>query len=269
MSSRRRRLIRAAAFDAVLADLLDETETLLAAMTVEPNNGRKNLINTLIDALIDAGVWAKLDALWVTAAHTQQAGNLNWIAPAANTITVGNGAPTFTVDRGWATLSGANDRLQFNFNPSTQGTNFTQNAASAGYWSRRAAQHSNNPFGWFDGTDGITLNPRNTSDAIAWRINQAAAVTTTANADGLGFYAINRSASNTIQVYKNGTAGTAATNASTALNNHDTQFGQVIGAGSFQSADMAAAFFGGNLNATEHANLYAALAAYMDVVGAA
>src|SRR5882672_7716492 len=58
-----------------------QATALFAAMIVQPSPTRKTQIDNLILALIAAGVWAKLDRLWVFAAHTEQAGQLNWIAP--------------------------------------------------------------------------------------------------------------------------------------------------------------------------------------------
>src|SRR5262245_39221350 len=76
-----------------------ETTALLAAMTVQPNAARQTLINDLIYALKQSGAWAKMDFLYVLAAHDNQAARLNW-KTAANLATV-NGTCTFTVDRGY------------------------------------------------------------------------------------------------------------------------------------------------------------------------
>jgi hypothetical protein len=112
-----------------------ETTTLLAAMTVEPSTVRKDQINDMIVELKDNGLWAKLDLLYVTAAHDSQAGRLNWKTPASNTLTTAGGTPSFTVDRGFTggptgylTTSTAVNAL----------TQYTQNSACVGAVSMEA-----------------------------------------------------------------------------------------------------------------------------------
>lgn len=46
-----------------------EAQAYFAAMTVQPSAARKDIINTCINALIAAGVWAKLDWLSLMAAN--------------------------------------------------------------------------------------------------------------------------------------------------------------------------------------------------------
>jgi hypothetical protein len=81
-----------------------EAEALFAAMTVQPDNARKIIINDMIVALIAAGVWDKLDLFYTMAAHDEQAGRLNWVSPGNDTLATGPGnvAPTFTVDMGYS-----------------------------------------------------------------------------------------------------------------------------------------------------------------------
>src|SRR5882724_11855738 len=54
---------------------------LFDAMVPAPNAARKTLINTLILALKSAGIWTRLDVLYVTAAHAAQPATRNWKAP--------------------------------------------------------------------------------------------------------------------------------------------------------------------------------------------
>jgi len=70
-------------------------------MSVAPSAARQLVIDALIRQLKDAGVWAKLDVLYVIAAHDIQAGRVNWKNPGTFTATEVS-APTFTTDRGYA-----------------------------------------------------------------------------------------------------------------------------------------------------------------------
>lgn len=75
-----------------------EALALFARMTTQPTDARKTVINTFITSLKTAGVWDKLDAMYVFAAANQQAALLNWIAD-TNNATAEN-SPAFTADEG-------------------------------------------------------------------------------------------------------------------------------------------------------------------------
>ena len=57
------------------------TEAIAAAFTTPPTTARKNLIDAAVVALKSAGVWTKLDALYLFAAADSQAAIINWKAP--------------------------------------------------------------------------------------------------------------------------------------------------------------------------------------------
>ena len=78
----------------------DETAAIIAAMTVKPNAARTTAIDNLVYALKNGGVWAKLDVLYVLAAHHEQAGRINWKNPGTFDLTAGN-SPSFTTDTGF------------------------------------------------------------------------------------------------------------------------------------------------------------------------
>jgi hypothetical protein len=80
--------------------VLEQSETLFAAMSVQPNSSRQDLYNTAIDGLVTAGIWDKGRLIYGCAAHDEQAGRLNWKTPGSNTLTAVN-SPTFTTDRGF------------------------------------------------------------------------------------------------------------------------------------------------------------------------
>ncbi|WP_336802535.1 hypothetical protein, partial [Kaistia sp. MMO-174] len=70
-----------------------------ARLTNQPTTARKKLYNDLIVSLKTAGVWAKLDALYVLAAADAQAARQNLVANAYNISA--SGSPVFTADRGY------------------------------------------------------------------------------------------------------------------------------------------------------------------------
>ena len=76
------------------AALFDPAATaLFARMTVQPDNTRKALINSTIVGLKASGIWAKADALYVTAAHDAQSARLNWVQDLYNLTAISLRAP--------------------------------------------------------------------------------------------------------------------------------------------------------------------------------
>lgn len=98
---------------------------LIQAMTSAPTSTRADVIEKTVVALKDAGIWDKLDALYMLGAHHEQASRLNWINPGVNTATVVS-TPTFTADQGWLSSGSGNTfaGLTSNWVPSTHADKF-------------------------------------------------------------------------------------------------------------------------------------------------
>lgn len=242
-----------------------EAQAVFAAMTTPPDSTRKSLIDACIVGLKSDGVWSLLDALQVYAAADSQAARVDWILPSR--IATLTNAPTFTTDRGFTT-DGTSNFLDTLFNPST-GTNFLQNSASFGVWSRTIGGIATSGSGWFDGTRGTTINPRNTGNSISYRITCATATNTGGTVtDGTGLFAVNRSGASATQAYRNGSnVASDGTAASGVIASATLKMGEVSAA-SWQAREWAAMVAGGNLNSTQHAALYNRLQTYMTAVGA-
>jgi hypothetical protein len=240
-----------------------DTVSLLNRMTTAPGAARRRLIDTCIRALIASGIWAKLDILYVLAAHDAQAARLNWKAPGSFTLTATN-APTFTSDRGYAG-DGSTSYLDTGWAPATNGVNYTQDSAAYGVWSLTSAQSAAGTFGTRTSTDARAIL-RNASDQLKYTINSATQ-TTIANTDASGLFVVSRSAAAVTQSYRNGAAlGAAGSGTSAALS--AVNFGVGEAGAAFSSYQVAAAFTGGNLSAAEQASLYTALQAFLHALGA-
>jgi len=123
MSRRRRRLLSSA------FSVPAETKALLARMSVQPSAARRTLINNLIVSLKNAGIWSKMDLLYVMAAHDQQAARLCWNNAAFNLTEVST--PTWTVDRGY-TGDGVAMELTTGYTSSTSAVQFARDNAHLG-----------------------------------------------------------------------------------------------------------------------------------------
>jgi hypothetical protein len=128
--------VQSATTDAAASVYEQESDTLFINMATQPSSERKGVIDTYIKTLKDAGVWAKLDRLFVFAAHTNSGGEalINWVNPANVAALAGTTPPPFTADRGF-TANGTG-YINSNFTPSANGVKFLQNTASLAFYQR-------------------------------------------------------------------------------------------------------------------------------------
>ena len=250
-----------------------EAATLVAAMSSAPDDTRKGVIDTCIGAIKTAGVWTKLDCLWIRAAHDSQAALLDWKRLSDSTAV---NSPTFTTDRGF-TGDGSTSYINTNFTPSTDGVNYIRDSASMGAYLNAGtdtAVSGPNSIGVSTASHQARIEPWRSSTpgaTVRSRVNTLTATTVGTVTTRYGLTAINRSGGSAEQVYRNGSSiGTSAV-ASTGLCNIDVyELGQ-NNAGSLGGASdnrIAASFVGGSLTSTEHADLFTAIEAYLDAVGA-
>lgn len=243
-----------------------EATAVFAAMPTQPDTTRKGVIDAAIVGLKADGVWSLLDMLQVYAAHTDCAtGGVDWVVPSR--VLTKTATPVFTVDRGYQT-DGSTSYFDTGYNPSGS-SNFVQDSAFWGLWTRDDIAITSGGSGWFDGTDGVVINPRTNTNVHSYRINHASSTTSGASVNSIGWHVANRSASNVTQFYKNGTqVGSAGAAVSTAVNNHTLLIGAIQAATPSQNRQFAAAAAGASLNATQHTALYNRLQTYMTAVGA-
>lgn len=239
-------------------------DNLIAAMVVPPNNFRKANIAQLIQKLYAGGVWAKTDAMWVFAAHDEQAARLNWITPGTYTCTAVN-SPTFVTDRSFAG-NGSSSYLDTNFAPNTNAVQLTQNSAHYSLY-LRTAQNGNEPFSVNNAGFRNSVNA-GTGTTARGRINSGTEVQAPAGGT-LPNQAIGRRTDATnVSIMRDGVQVTAPTAAaSAAFVSGNMRFG-VRGSGTFLTSQMAGGALGGYLDDTESLAHYTAWNAYMVAVGA-
>lgn len=237
-----------------------EAVTLVEAMSPQPNDARKAVIDTLVGALKAAGTWTKRDVLYVFAAHNSQAALLNWKAPASFAATEVS-APTFTADRGY-NGDGAASRLSLNWNPSTDGVQTTQNSAHMMAISLTAAQDP----GVIGGVTSLRFVCRNATDQFSYRANRGTS-TALANANGSGhFVATSIDATNT-KAYRNGASLGTSGGASVAVTSAIAT-ALSLGAANFTTLQCPAIGFGAALSDAEVVADYEAFQAYLTSLGA-
>jgi hypothetical protein len=251
-----------------------DAAAIIAAMTVPPNGARRTLINSTVLSLKAGGVWSLLDTIWFMAAHDDQAGRLNWKAPASFTLAA-NGGITFTADRGWQG-NGTTGYLNTGWTPATHGVNYALNDASFGVYSRTnspdAAAIDIGAISSGVSRNWIQLRTTSNNNSVDINSNGTTGQALVAAFNSLGLGGARRTASNATQIYRNGAqtqAGSQASSGVTAVsffvgarnNNSTPDF--------FSPRQYAFAFTGAAMSEAQHAQFYTIVQDYMTAVGAA
>lgn len=239
-----------------------EASDLVARFSTPPTNARKSLIDALIGDLKAAGVWTKLDALYIFAAADEQSALLNWKSTSYNLTKVSS--PVFTVDRGFQG-DGVDDVLTTGFNPATAGGNFAQNSAHLGVWSRTNIPNGASQSYEIGNTNSYIA--RGTGNNARGRPNTSGDVTLSGNGF-LGHRVWSRTASNAWAGYIDGAPVTSGTDASAALTSSAFRILSVT-ASLFGTNQHAAAHWGSGLTATETSAIHRAVSGLLAAVGAA
>jgi hypothetical protein len=243
-----------------LSEVEPETQTALNAMAVAPSTDRAFVINNAIYGLKKSGLWVKLTALYLLAAHDAQAARLNMVTP-TGTAASAVAAPTFTADSGYAG-DGAASYLDCGIAANVL---LAQNAASMFAWPTTNVQ-----IGTTAADIGILnvgssrINARDTSDQLDANANSASTVTTAGNTDARKLVGWSRSASGAYVTYI-GTAGTARTDASGAVSSANLTLLRAVG---YSSRRLGFAAVGGYLTAADVLALYNVARVYLKQVGA-
>lgn len=243
-----------------------EATALFARMSVAPDATRKGHIDTLIRALKTAGSWAKMDALYMEAAHDAQAARLNWVSSSYDALAVNS--PTFETDRGY-TGDGATSYLDFQFNAATAGGKYAQNDAHMGLWTDTSASTATQ----IDiGHTSARICSRSGTSISALRSNVASTDNLSITAT-TGWTCWSRQASATYEAARNLEAHATITRSSTGVASLPFYGLAIAGSGpaaaNFSTRRQQIVHFGSGLNDNERDATYSALLTYMQAVGAA
>ncbi|WMT89097.1 hypothetical protein [Pelagibacterium sp. H642] len=243
--------------------LLAETQALLSRFSVQPSMARMAAINRLIGALKAGGVWQRLDALYVLAAHDAQAAQRNWVADSYNIVP--GGAPVFTADRGYQ--GDGNGYLDTGLNPATSGLNYREDDASFGFWSLTNHASESYDMGAFQSAtvraDMRIFRPGawfpaylNDETFLHLAVSGATGLFSVSRVDGATRTV--RANAGTLQTAEAGTTGVPN------LSFH------ILGANGLSGRSQrqcAAAWIGGGLTEAQYGTLHGALRVYLEEVG--
>lgn len=241
-----------------------EANALFARMSLQPDRDRKTLINSLIVALKVAGVWAKLDVLYLTAAHDAQAARLNWVSTSYTLVPFS--APTFLTDRHYVG-DGAASYLDTGYQPGVSaGSKALQDDNHFGLWVRNNVNGS----GIDAGSTNHTINANNSGNLNARNMTGTTDTVGTAGTS-VGHSVHSRSAGATYSRYKDGVSLGDVTRTSSAPGamNLFLCCRNSGSASAFSTRQFAALHLGGGLTAGEVAALRTALNTFLTALGAA
>lgn len=245
--------------------LLDETWAAIAAMPVPPRRQRTFLLDDTIAALVEAGHWAKLDFLYLLAAHDEDAAGVNLRSPRSDRL-VASGAPAFTAHRGF-TGDGVAAMLATGFVAAGASGLLSLDDAHIGAWVLGGAAADGGVIGTPDATSArLSLTPNALSGNATAEVNDASALTAPAAGAAAGHFVAARRAGAGRALYRDGTSVAADAAAATAL--PDAPVVLLASQAGFSPAELAAAHAGAGLDAAEAASLTAILSTYLGAVGA-
>lgn len=243
-----------------------EAQQFFDRLLTPPTSHREAIYANLLDDLSAGGVLAKLDALYLFAAADPQTATTNLVSGNYKAWGVGVGAyggtaPTyFTADRG-ITGSGADNYVLSNFSSTTAAGNFSKNDALIFVVVRSVTQSGQQQPILDDpanaGVVGINLHFDNST--ITYKLNSVAA--TYSGIHSTGFYLLQRTASNAMELFLDNTSIATSSQASSTLSNSN----MVLAPSALQ---LPVAAIGKSLTPTERGVLDTACRAFLTSVGA-
>jgi hypothetical protein len=232
-----------------------EASAIIDAMTTAPSGARRRLVDATVGELISTGLWAEMDICYFMAAATEQASRLNWKAPTGSFNLVATNSPTFTADVGWDG-DGSTAYLDTNWDPTNDGSTFTQDDCSIGVRHNATADHRLRLTG--DGGLNAHYTTDGPNDDPACILNQGNVGTsqwTEAGDDASGLWVLTRNGSATTDLthYVNGVSRGQRNNASSAatsgLGSSDVFFLRVFVNEAADGDVVSYGHWGGNMSA--------------------
>lgn len=248
----------------------------VGAMAVQPSAEREAQMRVF--TVSAAAALAKLDVLYITAGHTEQAQNLNVIDTRLFPL-VPDGSPAFVADHG-IQGDGLGQRWRTGFIPSVHARKMSLSDAEMGVFVLSNEFLTDNSSMCECGSDNFFIKALETTlvsgtpTTVGGRANRpntfrsSNGVVTTA----VGLTSVVRDGLNTVKIFKNGEQVAAAGGASVALDPLEWTIGEAnlaAGAGTSISCRRIGAFYGGrSLSVQERLDLNNALALLLSQIGA-
>lgn len=237
----------------------DETQAYLDAMDTLPTAAQQGLINDLVVALKDAGVFTKMDGFYILMMHADQPSRVNLVDPTEELAKTST--PTFTANTGWVCSITAYLSHPVNLDSET---NYAQNDAHIALYQETETAVNSPSCASIINANEIRTDFNGANQAIVI-INGSYAAGLYSHAGGAAYFAASRDNSADYKVYRNTTLLATQTNTSVALTSIPWRVGGVYLSNSSQ---VSFTHFGAALTATELTDVYNAIDAYRTGVAA-
>jgi hypothetical protein len=109
-----------------------QAQSFFARLATQPTAARKAIYDTMITGLVYAGVWPKLDGLYILAAADAATARTNLIQSSFGASVVGS--PAFAADAGYTGDNTVASYLETSFDPTVGTPNFSLNSSSIFVW---------------------------------------------------------------------------------------------------------------------------------------
>ena len=250
-------------FPVMDALLRPATQKVLTAFEASPGRARAFLIDDLIAALEAAGVWDRLSALYLTAAHDEQAARLNLKAPGVFDLAPVND-PAFAAANGF-TGDGAGAWLDTGLSASALADGGTGVAAGIWLTDNPAAGVSQFPLGPEDGDETLSMAISPSTGNFSARLGTTTLAMFGAAPAVTGHFCVSRTGATHVAGYHDGVP--LASPASPFTGYAGGSIGLLRRLGNYHSGTVAAAWLGKNMDAGQVAALHAALASWLSETG--
>lgn len=252
----------------------DDATVFINRFAVEPDLDRKIAITNLFTALKDAGIYQKLDSLYVVKyAQDVQSALLDWKRPTKFATLMDTA--TIDLDNGFDLPNTGNPFVKSDYTPSIDAVHYTSNSAGVGIYISVLGETGDWLFGSQDSNynqTGTTAKLTNSGGNFSFNnvyINGYIGVytsSTLSSIDGVGIFQSNRYAGDSSEMFFNGVSiGTNSTNkADRALSTQEFYINSFNNDGSPAAARTkeAAIWFGAPLDSSEQLILKEALEDY-------
>lgn len=252
----------------------DEYDAVLAAMTNQPSEAVAEAQNTLVEALIAGGYWARMDQLLVFATYTNADSEalINWISPGTNNATlVALAAGSFSQYDGF-TGDGVDGWINTNFNPSTDGSNFTQNSASFAIYLGNSGLTEDFATAGCYATNRVMIMARHSEGVLEVAANNGGDDTYLGpSTNSSGLFLVSRTSSSALSGYRNGAlVGTNSSSTSTARPNENIGLLTFTGVEASFSTNLIrfSYIMDATANATEADAIYDIFMTYLNTIDA-
>lgn len=227
-----------------------------------PSASEQVLQNTLVTSLKDAGVWDKLDVLYVFASGNGDSdfATLNFKAPATFQATKVN-SPGYNGSNGFTGENSAQRYLDTNFDATTASSpNFVSGDGSVGVWISTAT--TSNPECYFGNVSGGTTMRQGSTDFM-----QSKSVGVAGNSDNQLAYFTHTDADTTVQIWDTTVKATDSSEGTVRSGNFAVLAEGTSGLSTrFSSATIGLFFIGSAIADSERTDFYNSINTYMSAI---